>query len=163
MTDKAAAATRPQRRVLRFESLDDILADAERMASSPHVTVGNWSLGQILDHLARGSDALFDGFGFQAPWLARALLAPLVKKRVLNRSMPAGFRLPARGRAALVSESPVEIQEGLAQLQKSLRRFDAESPDQPHPFLGRLTRDEAIRLQLRHAELHLSFVVSNSP
>ncbi len=46
------------RRVVRYESFDEILADAERLAVVPTRTLGNWSIGQIFSHLAKSSDVL---------------------------------------------------------------------------------------------------------
>ncbi len=45
------AEMNPGRRLLRFESLDDIMPDVERLLEG-HRTVGNWSLAQICRHLA---------------------------------------------------------------------------------------------------------------
>lgn len=127
------------------------------MAAVPHQTVGRWSYGEILWHLGTVMNCLFDGFPFQAPWWARKFLAPLMKKRFLRKSMPAGFKLPGDG-MGLTANRTVSVDEGLTVLKSAVARFARENPEQPHPFLGRLTREEAIQLQLRHAELHLSFV-----
>jgi hypothetical protein len=40
-----------ERRELTFASLDDVMPDVERLLAG-HVTVGRWTLGQILNHLA---------------------------------------------------------------------------------------------------------------
>ncbi|MEO1065702.1 MAG: DUF1569 domain-containing protein, partial [Actinomycetota bacterium] len=41
-----------------FDALGDIVAEAERLAAAPRVeTLGEWSLGQILEHVARAMDA----------------------------------------------------------------------------------------------------------
>lgn len=146
------------RRTLRFESLDAILDDAEQLAARPHRVLGHWSLGQILDHLARNIDCFFTGFGFQAPWLVRWTLGPLLKRRILTRGMAAGFRLPKRA-AVLLPEPAVATDEGLRHLRSAIERLRRETPTHPHPVLGRLTADEVRRLTQRHAELHLSFVV----
>ena len=50
------------RRELHFNSLDDILADVDRLASSREIrTLGNWSAGQIFEHVARVMDKSIDG------------------------------------------------------------------------------------------------------
>jgi hypothetical protein len=44
-------------------------------------------------------------------------------------------------------------------LRKAIERFKTETPTAPHPFLGRMkNKEEYILLQLRHSELHMSFV-----
>lgn len=148
----------PARRTLRFESLDAILADAEQLAVQPHRVLGNWSLGQILEHLALNIDAFFSGFGFQAPWLVRWTVGPLLKRRILTRGMAPGFRLPQRA-AVLLPEPAVATDEGLRHLRSAVERLKHDVPTRPHPVLGRMTQDEVCRLTQRHAELHLSFVV----
>jgi len=41
----------PGRRTLRYESLDEVMPDVERLLEG-HTTVGTWSLAQICRHLA---------------------------------------------------------------------------------------------------------------
>jgi len=51
------------RRTLRFESLDEILAEVERLAIAKEVRpLGNWSSGQVVQHLAMTLDNSIDGF-----------------------------------------------------------------------------------------------------
>ena len=52
------------RRELRYDNYDELLADAERLAGKEVRTLGNWSYGQILRHLARSIDAMIDGAPF---------------------------------------------------------------------------------------------------
>jgi hypothetical protein len=152
------ATAEVSRRKLRFDSLQEMLRDAERLAERPHLTTGNWTYGQILSHLAKGADACFDGFGdFRAPWWARWFIAPLVKKRFISGTMRAGIQVPL-SKTTLMPETDITVEEGLAHLRRAVARFDAEMPVQPHPFIGRLrSKDEYMALMLRHGELHLSF------
>lgn len=149
------------RRTLRYESLDDIVREAEELAGRAHRTTGNWTYGQILRHLAKGADACFDGFGdFRVPWWARWFIAPLVKKRFLRETMRAGIKVPENV-STLMPEAGVSVEEGLRHLRQALARFQTETPTRPHPFLGRLkNKDEYVALILRHSELHMSFVHS---
>ena len=64
------------RRKVRYESFDQIVSDAERAVREKSPTTGNWSLGQILEHLAIANEKTIDGFGFQAPFPFR-LVGPL--------------------------------------------------------------------------------------
>lgn len=50
------------RRLVRIESFDELLADAERHAAVPTRTLSNWSVGQIYKHLAKASDVLHMSF-----------------------------------------------------------------------------------------------------
>ena len=54
-----------ERRQLRFDSLDDIAAEVERLAACRSIrAVGNWSSGQVLQHLALTMNNSIDGFAF---------------------------------------------------------------------------------------------------
>ncbi|MFG0333616.1 MAG: DUF1569 domain-containing protein [Maioricimonas sp. JB049] len=143
---------------LRFETLDEIIEDARRTAAGPYHVVGRWSYGQILDHLACSTKSAFDGFGFQAPWVLRSIVGPLVKRAFLYRPMRAGFRLPASA-AALMPAEEATVEESLPRLLHELRRFGTETPTAPHPLLGTLSHHESVQLCQRHSELHLSFVI----
>ena len=61
----------PGRRTLRFQSYDDILADARAMNAQPTRYLGNWSLGQICEHLAKAIEYEIDGAPFAVPWYLR--------------------------------------------------------------------------------------------
>ncbi|MFO0951857.1 MAG: DUF1569 domain-containing protein [Isosphaeraceae bacterium] len=66
------------RRTLRFETLDDILAELDRLEGKPLKVLGNWSVGQILAHLAIPMNGAIDGVKFPVPWYFRAV-AKLLK------------------------------------------------------------------------------------
>lgn len=148
----------PARRALRFQSLDDVAADAERLVSSPDTRMlGNWSLSHLLTHLAKAINSSIDGISVRAPWYIR-LAAPLFKRRILTKGMRPGFKLPKNVEPSFfpVAESP---HEALAVLRAAIDRARAERITARHPILGHLTHDEWTQLHLRHAELHLSFAL----
>ncbi len=153
-----ATAISPARRTLRYNSIADFRADVDRLAAMPVRTLGNWTYPQILDHLAKSITASLDGFGFQAPWLARVLIAPLVKNSMLTKTMRAGFRLPAAGKR-LLPDSDITLVTALDRLRTALARYEIEEQRAPHPFLGMLASQEYTSMHLRHCELHMSFVV----
>ena len=147
------------RRELHFADFSELLADAEHVANSPCQTLGNWSVGQILDHLAKAAMAPFEGFGgLKAPWLARTFVMPFIKNSLLTKSMPAGFQLP-RNATALVPADEIDPRAALEKLKGALGRFTTDMPHFPHPFLGKLALQEWVSLTLRHAEMHLSFLI----
>ena len=155
-----AAQSTGSRRTVRYSTLSDIVQDAEAVIGNHH-TVGHWTFGQICQHLAKTMNACFDGFGFQAPWIARWLIAPFVKNSLLIKPLKPGFKLPASGKAMLPDDH-VSAEEGLRQMSAAIERFAHEIPTAPHPFLGAMASEEVVQLQLRHAELHMSFIVPNS-
>lgn len=145
------------RRKLRFETLDEVLVEAERLARMPIRLLGNWSYGQILEHLATAIDHYYTGLPVKPSWFMRRIMLPLLKNNLLTKGMPAGIPLP-KDAAALVPD-PTEIQPALEHLRKAIERLKEESPRKPSPFFGDMAPQEWVALTLRHAELHLSFVV----
>src|SRR5687767_14780046 len=87
-----------QRRKLRFETIDDALAEAERLVAAEREgrlqRAGNWTLGQALGHLAAWANFAFDGYPpeCRAPLPVR-MIARLLRNRFVTRPMPAGVRL----------------------------------------------------------------------
>ena len=82
------------RRTLEFDTLDDVLADAEILTAKHATTVGNWTLGQIFQHLANTMNLSIDGSDFRAPWYFR-LIGPLILRSILKKGMSPGYQLSA--------------------------------------------------------------------
>ncbi len=146
------------RRRLRFERLEDIEEDARRLAAGKVNQLGNWSLGQVLNHLATVMHQSIDGVPMRVAWWMR-LLGPMIKKRLITRGMPAGFKIPQESVKAMVAQSGVSADEGLIALREAIERLESETRRSPHPVFGDLTCEEWDQVHMRHAELHLSFVV----
>jgi hypothetical protein len=148
-----------ERRQLHFDSPDDILAEAERIARAREVRVlGNWPPGTIFRHLATVMNKSIDGFGVRFPAVLRFFLRLLAKRRVLTKPMSPGFRLSTKAATELVPPA-TGMQEGLDDLRRAVARLKADTGRAPSPFLGRMTAAEWDQLHCRHAELHLSFLV----
>src|SRR4051812_40888517 len=90
----------PGRRKLNYESLDEVVTDAERLSSGATKTLGNWSAGQIFRHLAIAYNGSIDGFSAGFPWFIR-IPGRALKKVFMKNPMPAGLKLPP-GFAAVV-------------------------------------------------------------
>ena len=150
--------TAQERRQLKFTSFDEVLADAEQLASSPNTrTLGNWQIGQLLAHLAWTVNNSIDGIPFKGPWYMR-LVGFFIKGRVIKHGLPTGIKLPKEAEAASyrATSSP---QEGLEALRKAVNRTKTEKMTSGHPVLGKLTHEEWAQYHLRHCELHLSFAI----
>ncbi len=155
MTIKTGAVA--GRRVLKFENLDDLQREAERVASLPGKTLGNWSTAQIVDHLAKSIRATYDGPEVTGPWFVRMIVWPIIKSRMLAKGMPAGFSVPKKMAHFLPDNNPI-LEASLRDLRTWLGRLKTEAPRLGHPLFGKLSHRDWIRLHLRHGELHLSFV-----
>jgi hypothetical protein len=147
------------RRRVRYQSVDEFLADAERLAERPVRELGNWTLAQIFDHLARSMNVSVNGTRERFPWALRIALR-LARKRIIGNPMKPGYRVPENVAALLRPEAEPCLRESLSKLRGAAARFQTASEFPPHPAFGTLTPDEYQTLALRHAELHLSFVES---
>jgi hypothetical protein len=145
------------RRVLHFNSLEDILADVDRLNQTPLRALGNWSPGQILKHLSVTMIWCLDGAPMTAPWYIR-LIGWFIKNRFLTKPMSAGFALPADTAKYLIPPD-TSWEDGLQALRSAIQRLKTESQRFKSPFLGELTREQWDMLHCRHCELHLSFLV----
>jgi hypothetical protein len=152
-----ATTATPTRRRVRYTTLEEVIAEADRAVRENAPTTGNWSLGQIIEHLATAQDKLIDGFGFSAPWPLPIVGRLVFKKRLLEKGLTPGFKLSAKGAAILVP-GETDAHAALEHFRKSTERLKTETKRSAHPFLGPLNVDECNRLCLRHAELHMSFV-----
>jgi hypothetical protein len=149
------------RRKLRFETFADVVQDVDRLAEAEKKgtlrATGNWSLGQAIGHLAAWARYPLEGYPLmpRPPWFVR-LLIPLMASGFIGKRMPAGVRI-GNVEGGTFSAEPMETEPAIRQLHDALRRLNKQAPTIPNPMLGELTHQEWIMLNLRHAELHLSF------
>jgi hypothetical protein len=145
------------RRTLDYASLDEVLADADRLGSGPIKELGNWSAGQIFRHLALAYNGSIDGLAINFPWYLR-MMARIFKEKLLAGPMPPGYDLPSEG-AKAVRPLPTSTEEGLAELHAAVARLQRESRRARHPVFGELTKEQWNQIHLNHARLHMSFLV----
>ena len=143
------------RREVHYASLDELLADAQRCASGKVRTLGNWSPGQIYEHLARSFDTSIDGSGFSIPAPVRWLMTLLMKRKFLKKGIPAGFKAPPEQ----IAVESITAEEGLESLRTAIARQKKEPERAIHPGFGYIGREGWNDFHLRHAEMHMSFLV----
>jgi hypothetical protein len=148
------------RRRLRFQSIDDVWAEAETLAAAGQVAcLGNWSVGQTLKHLGASMEGSINGPGFKMPLMLRIIGRLYVKRLLLNGPFPTGFQLPGAAAKRLVPPDDTTPAEGLAALRHGIHRLRSETARTSHPVAGPLSIAEWDRFHMRHAEMHLSFLV----
>lgn len=149
-------------RELHFADLDGVLAEMDRIAAAERegrlTRHGNWSVGQVFNHLATWIDYSYDGFPPQLspPWFVR-FIVKLQKSKFMKGPMPRGVKIPGIENGTLATES-VPFEEGVRHLRASLERLKREKPTQKSVLFGEMTHEEWIMGTLRHAELHMSFL-----
>jgi hypothetical protein len=150
------------RRQVRFGSLEDLLAGAAALVAADadgRVTVlGNLSLGQALEHLARWFDASIDAVPVKPPPAALRLTARALRGYFFNRGLPTGAKLQPDAEALFIPPADTSAPAALDHLRRSVERLRSTSQRAVSPLFGPLSAAEWERLHLRHAELHLSFM-----
>ncbi len=146
------------RRRLRFETLDEVLAEARCLATQPTQHLGNWNLAQVCQHLGIAMHQCVHGTRpFQVPLKLR-FFGRLVRRKLLRDGLPSGFRLPPEGARVLVP-ALVLCDEGLATLERGLATLRESRHRVAHPVFGAMNVAQWDLFHLRHAEMHLSFIV----
>jgi hypothetical protein len=151
------------RRVVRYNTFDELLADAERLVQlngeGKVRPLGNMSLGQALGHLALWMQASIDGIPDDLrPPAPVKLLARLFKGIVLSKGLRPGFKLPTDAASKLIPPAGYSASDGFNALSAACARLRREHRRVPSPLFGPMSEYEWERLHLRHAELHLSFM-----
>src|SRR3989442_233125 len=85
------------RRTLRFESLDEMMADVNRLADAERAGrlkhLGNWTLGQAFGHLAQWMEYAYTGTPLNPPFFIRWILR-MRRKQYIHGQMKAGVKIP---------------------------------------------------------------------
>jgi len=150
-----------ERRILRFESIDDCLDEANRLAASYRRgacrQLGNWTLGQTLGHVATWAEFAYSPCPIKAPWIVRFIMG-FQKNKFLHSPMKPGIRIP-RVDGGTVGTEPMEMEEGLKRFMGAFERLKRQTPTCPSPVFGMFSRLEAQAMNERHAELHFGFFI----
>ena len=152
-----------QRRKLQFRTLHEILRDVEQLGAVTSETGeslcadGNWTPAQIVQHVTFFIDGSIDGFSFQAPLILR-IIVKFFRKRILNKPMKPGIKLPAN-MSVVLPDPQTTWEDAVSALRDAVARIDCgERMTQPSPLLGAMTHEDWVELHCRHAEMHFSFM-----
>lgn len=146
----------PNRRPLRFDHLDDVVREAESLLAAGYTRAGQWSLGQMCDHLAQTVERCQDGFPMMMPAPIRWLITWIAWKKVLrheqiNRAVPAPKWLQP--------PDQIEDRAGVERLKAAIARYHKHTgPLHPSPVFGKMSADDWRAVHLWHSEHHLSFL-----
>lgn len=151
------------RRTLAFDTLDDVVRDAEHLLAAGYDKAGNWDLAQICGHLSEWFRYQMDGFP-KAPlllrpvfWLFRHTVGPAMgRKAFAAGTMKPGIPTIPES----VMPGGVDAAESVATLRQTVARWQAyDGPLHASPLFGRMTKDAWARGHCVHAAHHLSFLV----
>ena len=161
--DTSDTANASGRHPLRFNAIDDLLAEVDRIVAADEAGTlrqsGNWTAGQAFGHIAAWMNYAYDGYPFKVPWFIRLILRSRVRK-YLRDGLPTGVRIPKVKNGTYATQA-LSTEEGAAQLRQALKRLASDEPAKhDSPAFGKASDEDRIALNLRHAELHLGFLQS---
>lgn len=136
------------RRTIHFAKLGDVTEEAERLKGSGYERAGNWSLGQVCNHLALAIDMTTDGIGAKIPlFIQRIFIGTFLKLSFLGKfGNMLGLRLPT----SVPQKVPVEDGEGVARLSTAIEKLQANGAE------------HLVAFHLWHCEHHFSFLVPHN-
>ena len=120
------AKTVQGRRDVSLQTMDDIVADAEKLvASSTTRTIGNWPLDKLITHLSQTVHGSIDGFQSKAPLMIR-LIMPFFKSKAINaKEFKPGINLPKTVLPVAFPDA-ASLQEALDDLRLAIERTKTE-------------------------------------
>jgi hypothetical protein len=149
------------RRILRFESIDQMMADVDRLVEAERAgrleRLGNWTLGQTLAHLSAWGEYSYTGIPMKTPFFIKWILR-MGKQKFIHEPMRAGVKIPGVEGGTLATE-PVPLEVALERMQRVMEKLKSQAPTIVHSIFGQLSHDEWIAINLRHGELHLGYQV----
>lgn len=149
-------------RELRFNCIDDCAAEVKRLLAADRDgrlrATGNWTAGQTMAHIASWIEYAYEGFPISRPpffvrWILRLRL-----KKMLDDGMPRGVRIPSV-KDGTVGMDEMDTPDAAERLLAALTRLgSSEETEHDSPAFGAMSHEDRIRLNLRHAELHLGYL-----
>ena len=138
-------------RVLSFATLDEIMSDVEQLRAGHH-TIGLWTLGQILYHLAMSFRLTTRG---APPSTSRPYSEALRRRFFRSARFPDGTEAP---HPLLLPPADCDVDEQAKALARGIARLvSATGPFPDHPVLGPLDKAEWERFHCIHCAHHLGF------
>lgn len=150
------------RRELTFETINDVIEDVNRISAAEaqgNLRVsGQWTAGEILSHLSAWIEYGYEGYPIDSPpWIVRQVMK-LMLRSMLKKGMKPGVRMPGI-EAGTVGQTKMATGEACQRYLMALNRLaSSEKVVYPSPAFGEMDHSTRVRLNLRHAELHLSFM-----
>ena len=148
-----------EHRELQFSSLNDVIPEVDRLMAA-HRTLGNWSLGQICNHLAATMRLAVESPAKRAPWIVRKLIGPALFRCILRKGR---LRPGVKSPAMLIPRPGLDDRAEAEALCDTIQLLMDRLPDPvDHAFFGKVARADYLRLQCMHCAHHLGFVISTN-
>jgi len=142
-------------RNLRFNSLEDAVAELNRLGKGKVTTMKLWTYFQILTHCADALEFSMSSY----PRVMPGIIRKTIGKFFFNRMMKDGYmKAGAPNPSAPKTREEGDEKAALLRLQKALSAFEKfQGPFAIHPVFDELTKDQWAKLHSFHIANHLGF------
>ena len=145
-------------RELKFSTLDDILAEAKRIAAQPEAASrGTWTAAQNVWHVGRFIKAGVEGYPAKVPFILK-LLGPLFKKQFTTKGFSPGIKLPSQAADHMVAPVDTTTAQAMDMIESAVQGAKDKGFLPKNPMMGRMTQQQWIDLHCRHAEMHFGLI-----
>ena len=147
-----------ERRPLRFERLEDSLAEIHALHKSGYEMAGNWDLSKACQHLMKTLRMSIEGAPFSLPFFLQPV-ARFILFRTVMEGKPT--RLALKTVPQFLPDSTSDVVKDMADYELFVQKVLAEdAPLLPkHPVFGRMTKPQWRKFHAWHAAHHLSFLI----
>ena len=156
------AKPEPKKRQLKFNDLDEMMAEVRALNENGYISNGNWTLGQSCGHIANWMRYPLDGFPVPPIpiqmifWVMKKTVVPGMKKKILAEGFKGGMMTAPE---SVPKQDATSDQQGVDQLQEVVDRVIAHEGDfHPSPLFGEMDKSMHIKITLLHAEHHLGYL-----
>ena len=151
-----------ERRKLQFGTIDDCLQELGRIEQAERQgnlkTLGNWTAGQNLSHVAAWIEYGWEGYPMAEPPAEVGVAMRAMLGGILENGMDAGMMLPEVEGGTFGAEE-METLAAVDRFRTALNRLKSgEAATHNSPAFGEMSHEQRVKLNLRHAELHLGFL-----
>lgn len=146
------------RRDLRLETLDAVLEECESLMSTGYERHGNWSLGQMCNHMRLTMESNMHGY---PAWMSilGLPLRPILRRVALPRLLRGNSIKGVKTAGMFVPSDALDDAEELRKFRECIHAFvSTTSPLHPHPGFGRMSHEEFERFHAAHSAHHLAFL-----
>lgn len=148
-----------ERRYLDLHSLDEVIAEVQRLRDGGYTAVGKWNLSQMADHLSETVRIGIDGDEKRLPWIMRKVAwHVLARARRTRRMFNGAPTVPRLIPETLEADDSSKIENLIASLEEA-RDFPGPLP--PYVLCDGLSLEQWKDLMVVHSQHHLGFLIPN--
>ncbi|MBX2851275.1 MAG: DUF1569 domain-containing protein [Phycisphaeraceae bacterium] len=145
-------------RELHLATLDDLLAEAKRIAAQPDATSrGAWTPAQNIWHVGRFIKAGVEGYPAKVPLILK-IIGPLMKKRFTTKGFSPGIKLPSQAADHMVAPADTTIEQAMDMFETAMQGAKDKGFLPRNPMMGKMTQQQWVDLHCRHAEMHFGLI-----